>query len=504
MRNMGGSDLDMTDDELQQIVNDWRAASPKIVKLWYDLQDAAISAINGAAKKTHGMTFRRETDLVSGHAYLTIQLPSGRKLFYLEPQIGENRWGGASITYLGVNQETKKWERIETYSGKLAENCLAWDTLVLTDRGAKPISAVTIDDRVWDGIEWVGHEGTINKGIQHTIDIGGVRLTPEHKVMTTEGWKRADETGRLNWAQVQPPDSYPESVERQVGEASLGVLVRLWYGDDIRGARSETWESSFMRMHEGEPDFGEPQNARHEQASGMGRVAFAEAALHGPEPQSVEELWRARDYGMQQMGGELRGVLVGHGADVSAGTGNRQDRQQPRIRAGELSLDDPNGQRQKPTNEHARQDGVRHDDGVGAGRADGHRRNDAIVQDSARMAGCASHNAAERAELVYDLRNCGPRHRFTIIAADGQLRIVSNCTQSVARDCLALAIENVEAAGLPVIFHVHDEVVIETLPFGSEDKMLHRVTELMTRPIAWAPGLPLKAEGWVGQYFKKD
>lgn len=122
MQRMGGSDLNMTDDELQQIVNDWRAASPKIVKLWYDLQDAAISAINGTPRTTHGLTFAREHNMRTGQSMLTMRLPSGRKLFYLEPKIGENRWGGPSITYLGVDQTTKQWSRIETYSGKIAEN----------------------------------------------------------------------------------------------------------------------------------------------------------------------------------------------------------------------------------------------------------------------------------------------------------------------------------------------------------------------------------------------
>lgn len=81
---------------------------------------------------------------------------------------------------------------------------------------------------------------------------------------------------------------------------------------------------------------------------------------------------------------------------------------------------------------------------------------------------------------------------------------MSNCIQAIARDCLAEAIEHVEAAGLPVVFHIHDEIVIETLPFGTDDEMLRKVTDLMTLPIAWAPDLPLRADGWVGEYFKKD
>ena len=83
-------------------------------------------------------------------------------------------------------------------------------------------------------------------------------------------------------------------------------------------------------------------------------------------------------------------------------------------------------------------------------------------------------------------------------------KLTENAIQAIARDCLAEAIENVEAAGLPVVFHIHDEIVIETLPFGTDEEMLHKVTELMTLPIKWAPGLPLRADGWVGQYFKKD
>lgn len=83
-------------------------------------------------------------------------------------------------------------------------------------------------------------------------------------------------------------------------------------------------------------------------------------------------------------------------------------------------------------------------------------------------------------------------------------KLVENVVQAIARDCLALAIENLEAAGLPIVFHIHDEVVIDTAPFDTDENMLSRVEYLMTRPIPWAPGLPLNADGWVGQFFKKD
>ncbi|MEY8419814.1 DNA polymerase [Oscillospiraceae bacterium 44-5] len=81
-------------------------------------------------------------------------------------------------------------------------------------------------------------------------------------------------------------------------------------------------------------------------------------------------------------------------------------------------------------------------------------------------------------------------------------KLVENITQAVARDCLAEAIERLEGAGYHVVFHIHDEVVIE-VPGGSEQD-LERVVRIMSQPPAWADGLPLNADGWVNGFFKKD
>ena len=83
-------------------------------------------------------------------------------------------------------------------------------------------------------------------------------------------------------------------------------------------------------------------------------------------------------------------------------------------------------------------------------------------------------------------------------------KLVENIVQAIARDCLAIAIENLEAQGLHVVFHIHDEVVIDTPAWGDEDTMLDTVTKIMTKPIPWAQALPLNADGWVDKFFKKD
>lgn len=114
MKAMGGSG--MSDAELKQIVTDWRTASPHIVQLWWDVENAAIKAVRDKTEtETHGIHFSYES------GFLFIRLLSGRRLAYVKPRIGENRFGGDSITYEGIGTG-KKWERLETYSGKLVEN----------------------------------------------------------------------------------------------------------------------------------------------------------------------------------------------------------------------------------------------------------------------------------------------------------------------------------------------------------------------------------------------
>lgn len=124
MRQMDTGKLlaDLPDEEIKDIVDKWRNTNPKIRNLWYNFNDAAIRVIqNGGSLRVRCCTFARECDCIRGTTCMTVSLPSGRKLYYVEPSVGENRWGGPSITYMGVNDKNK-WGRIETYGGKLVEN----------------------------------------------------------------------------------------------------------------------------------------------------------------------------------------------------------------------------------------------------------------------------------------------------------------------------------------------------------------------------------------------
>lgn len=113
---MGALDMGLTEDELQPLVNSWRAANPHIVQFWWDVDNAVKTAIKQrTATETNGIRFMYQSGM------LFIVLPSGRRLCYVKPKIGENKFGGESVTYEGVGTN-KKWERIESYGPKFVEN----------------------------------------------------------------------------------------------------------------------------------------------------------------------------------------------------------------------------------------------------------------------------------------------------------------------------------------------------------------------------------------------
>ena len=116
LKAMGALEAGMTEDELQPLVDSWRASNPNIVSFWWAIDHAVKDCIKKRMPtETHGIRF----DYQSGMLFIT--LFSGRRLAYVKPRIGENRFGGESVTYMGVGS-AKKWERLESYGPKFVEN----------------------------------------------------------------------------------------------------------------------------------------------------------------------------------------------------------------------------------------------------------------------------------------------------------------------------------------------------------------------------------------------
>ena len=347
---MGALDMGLKEDDLPKLIEDWRKANPEIVQFWWDLEAAARETIKNHQDRRVG---KIEFQFYENTLWLV--LPSGRKLAYINPKLKPNKFGRMSLTYDGLNA-ANKWDSIETYGGKLAENCIAEGTLVMTNHGLVPIENITSDVLIWDGIEWVHHEGVIYKGLKEVIELccdnkkdnknnknnsccknsTGIFMTPDHKILTEKGWRKCGESNGLDWAKVWLPDSHIVSSGSSKSWMAKGIAVRK--------------------------------------------------------------------------------------------TGSQKQ--------------------------------------------------------------------------VYDIRNCGSRHRFTVWDPGGEcLRVVSNCTQATARDLLAEAMWRMEQAGLEIVAHVHDEVVLE-VPKGTVT--VNDVCKIMNQNSAWAEGLPLASDGYSGNYYRKS
>lgn len=168
LKTMGALDMGLTEEELDPIKVAWRAANPEIVQLWYDCEGAAKAAVRGKTSVALPIAGGRASLVFAYQSgFLTIQLPSGRKLFYVKPRIEtedlyrETSAGGrfvvasaGSLTYEGNDQKTKQWVRLPTYGGKLVENitqavardCLADAMLALDDEGYEQLFTVHDED----------------------------------------------------------------------------------------------------------------------------------------------------------------------------------------------------------------------------------------------------------------------------------------------------------------------------------------------------------------------
>ena len=141
--SMGALDMGLSEEELPDLIDDWRNSNPKIVQFWWDIEKAAIESIKDHKDRQVGrigVSFSNNT--------LWLQLPSGRRLAYIKPKLQPNRFGRLSITYEGLGQNNK-WCRIETYSGKLVEN--------ITQATARDLLAEAMWRIEKAGLEIVGH-----------------------------------------------------------------------------------------------------------------------------------------------------------------------------------------------------------------------------------------------------------------------------------------------------------------------------------------------------------
>lgn len=163
---MGALQMGLTEEELPDIVQRWRQANPRIKDLWYAVEQAALTVMQTAQPQAiRGLIFALEGDLLYGQSFLTVRLPSGRKLFYPKPFLKENQFGKMAVHYYTVGQQTRKWEVTSTYGGKMTEN--------IVQAIARDCLAVTLERIAAKGLQVVFHvhdEVIIDAPMGTTVD----------------------------------------------------------------------------------------------------------------------------------------------------------------------------------------------------------------------------------------------------------------------------------------------------------------------------------------------
>ena len=172
---MGALNMGLTEEELPDIVARWRGANKRICALWYAVENAALAAMRTAQPQgIRGLIFTLEGDLIYGQTFLTVRLPSGRKLYYPKPFLKENQFGKEAIHYYTVGQQTRRWEITSTYGGKMTEN--------IVQAIARDCLAVTLDRIAAKGLQVVFHvhdEVIIDAPMETTVEeICGLMAEP--------------------------------------------------------------------------------------------------------------------------------------------------------------------------------------------------------------------------------------------------------------------------------------------------------------------------------------
>ena len=451
-------------DEAKRIIDIYRGSNHKISRLWKD----ADTAIRMMAQGT-SVHFGRPGVLTTDASVYGIRLPSGMFIQYADLK-GEQGERGVQYHY------EVRGGRNHIYGGK----CLAGDTEVLTNAGWVPIRAITNQHRVWDGLTWRKHEGLIYQGEKRTLTINGVRMTPDHNILTEGGWRCASSCEGLHRAGFWLPDGTEVSGDKWT-TLNVGLPVQL---------RDGTYSSGYRRGEVGTERYNpfmwvrrgvEGYYARYDQAPGVLGVALDAGSVPLTDAPSVEQLRRTGYSGMRSVGAILRGLLGRYGAGVPSGVDAGSPQQRGKLYPGELPLGTDAGTGDEPEE-------------LSPGKPERGTATDGYFDIHAEL--------SVDAEPVYDIRNAGPNTRFVVRGTTGPF-IVHNCienvTQALARCIIGEQMLKI-AKRYRVVLTVHDSVVACVREEEAVEAQAY-IEACMRWTPAWAAGLPVNCESEVGKRY---
>jgi len=475
-------------DECQRIIAVYRQTYSRIPELWKQAGEALVAMMNDQTAPLG----RDGVVVVEGRK--GIRLPNGLYLRY--PNL---RWHNDATT--GKKEmvyDTKKGKSVipnRIYGGKVVENCIAEGTPVLTHRGWVPIEAVLTTDLVHDGVEFVSHGGKIFKSVQTCVTVDGVYMTPDHEVLTDEGWKRASQLPRPYRPQIR--NAYgTEAKSHRRAEMVLGVFVQVrsyvrqvWIKCSKRtssGGNAQLW------VCDGGVDPKEKYVSRYEQAPSIRGMAQHVRQMQVAYASGVGKLRREGYKSVRTLAERVRVFLGGYGAYLPARAGLRSNRQQQGILPPELSMGLSAGERHEQTQHRTQSRCMR------AESENRYSPHHTLLSFGTRLAAGTTYAQTGLKKSVYDIVNAGPRHRFVVRGDNGPF-IVHNCCQAIARIIIGEQLIRVSRK-YRVALTVHDAIGV-VVPEAQETEGLEFVEQCMrTRPV-WAPDLPLNCEGGSGESY---
>lgn len=462
----------------------------------------------------------------------SVKMPSGYILRY--PNLRYNAEGEIVYDFkLGKNIVPRRM-----HGAKLDENCIAEGTKVYTDSGWKPIENIRLSDKIYDGVDFVPHQGLVYRGVQGCIELDGVRLTPDHRVLTLEGWCESEsaQLERLHrctlraaprrrhiespiqgrdWAALRDVDSCKthsgnrgESRETPTMEVGFSLRLRRLCG----AIYSQCCDERKKGPHASLPSlYGKQCKAQAFQAWRHREQIIPCVAWHA---ESLSKSWsicvsairRARDFCVRALDG-LPQFCRRYGRRLLRGFSFRPYRYERQLLQGELSLDFVSCKRpQQGWNLSRYRCG-------GVFQGDWDREVDYSIPDRPRVAAgttrfsplgiqCEVESVSSQREIqarVYDIINCGPRHRFVVQGISGPV-IVSNCCQSLAFQALQYQACRMDEAGIQLKCNIHDSWAT-VVPDVQVEETAERMLWHMRQVPPWMAGCPLDAEVETGTDF---
>lgn len=486
-------------------VQAYRTTFKKVVRFWYAMEEAAIRAVSTGKQQQVGKVLW----YMDGE-FLRMRLPGGRTIVYHRPRVSvENR-----LSFMAVNPVTKRYAPEDIWGGTMVENCLGKDTKVLTMVGVKNIINVQPGDKVWDGQNWVTTKGCVNHGIKRVGELAGILITPDHKILVGNSWKKAIDLDERDWPAILKPGflSVISACSKAGSETRARRFADVLAEITSLSAQEALQEGMFLPVEVAAIKPGEKSkkgtliscllawlvfgctaiqewyrdvltlNVRHIKITAL--AVFRSIYLGFKIAVYFWNTQKPWSCGTKKVWTWIELITLW---DISRGTLDYASAKQILATDGllyEYCTKENNG----PLWNFGRRF-------VLLGKV--------VILSFTILKKVKPlkklWRTIKKAVPVYDLLDCGPLNRFTILSTDGPI-VVHNCVQAVARDIMAESMLQMTSSGFRILFTVHDELVVEA-PTGT--KTTEDVLKIVRTVPTWATGCPVNAECDKVERYKK-